>query len=166
MCSWDPSIEQAVNVGLMGYEDAIIEEAEEEESTEGAVAETQAEPEPQIDEDSSETRSQLAPSEVLSDIRSEYTDSFISQDASEDESSATDVDSTTDGHSTAELSFDVLDSKIGVALDARNLSSCSSLGSGYDVVVDHHWHAGFFGLDKADLVIGLAISESSLETVE
>ncbi|KAF8210489.1 hypothetical protein K438DRAFT_1809786 [Mycena galopus ATCC 62051] len=178
-CSWDPTIEQAINVGSMGDEDAIIEEAEEEEQeTEAVAAETQPDegpldedsPETQptqpeeepVDEGLSETRSQLTPSEVLSDIRSEYGDSFISGG----ESSATDIDSAGDVHSTVEVSFDDLDYKIGA--DAGTLSdrsSFSSLGSGYDVVVDHH--AVFFGTgDKAVLAVGMAISESSLGSLD
>jgi len=166
LCSWDPSTEQAINIGLMGYEDAIIEEAEEEEKSETAVLDIKLDQEPQTDDDLSETRSESTPSEVLSDTKSEYTDSFISQDTSEDESSATDFDSMGEGHSTVEVSFDVLDTKIGA--DARTLSdrsSISSFGSGYDVVVDHH--AFYFGeSDKARTTARAAISESSLESLD
>jgi len=154
LCSWDPSTEQAINVGLMGYETAIIEEAEEEEEqTEGAHAEIKPEQEPRPVEPVQEPRpvhdlSSKAPSE--NDTKSEFgydSESFISRDESVlGTSSATDIESTFDGQSMVEVSvnFDQvdvrLDSKVGGGDDrtVSDRSSYSSIGSGYDAVVEYH----------------------------
>jgi hypothetical protein len=190
LCSWDPSTEQAINVGLMGDEDAIIEEEEEEEE-EAVEAELKPEQEPRSDEELLEarselapsevlsdtdsvysprpdeelldTRSELAPSEILSDTKSEYT--YSSEANSELESSTTDVDGTVDGHSTMEVSFDPIDALLNkIAAENRSISdrsSISSFGSGQDMVVDYHG-VFFGGDDHMGLASTASISESSL----
>jgi hypothetical protein len=105
----------------------------------------------------------LAPSEILSDTKSEYT--YSSEANSELESSTTDVDGTVDGHSTMEVSFDPIDALLNkIAAENRSISdrsSISSFGSGQDMVVDYH--GVFFGADDHMVLASTAsISESSL----
>lgn len=167
-CSWDPSTEQAINIGLMGYEAAIIEEAEEEEQAE---TEIESEQESRLVEPVEEPHpvhdlSSEAPLEIMGDTKSEfgYTDSesFISRDDSFLEtSSSTDFEGTMDGQSMVEVKFDHVD-----RFDSRDdrtisdRSSYSSIGSGYDAVVDYH--EVFFSNIAEKMASGASMSESTL----
>ncbi|KAJ7496012.1 hypothetical protein B0H11DRAFT_2001501 [Mycena galericulata] len=153
LCSWDPSTEEAINVGLMGYEAAIIEEAEEEPHS--------------------------VPNEasmgIIGDTKSEFGDdseSFISRDDSELEmTSATDV-SAVDGQSVVNVTFDKVkvrfDSKIdeGEVRTVSDRSSYSSIGSGYDAVVEYHGVFFANAGEKMCLNPAASMSDSSLGTVD
>jgi len=141
LCSWDPSTEQAINVG--------------EEITEPVL---ESEQQPHSGNDISEIRGEPAP---LSDTKSElsgYTDSLVSRDDDRSElgTLSTDVDSTVDGHSAVEVCFDHVD----LHFDSKSHSdgqtspdraSFSTIGSGYDVVVDHHRDGVWFASGTAEL---------------
>jgi hypothetical protein len=167
LCSWDTSTEQAINVGLMGYETAIIEEAEEEEEISEPVLEP--EQQPHSGSDISEIRGEPAP---LSDAKSElsrYTGSLVSRDDDRSElgTLSTDVDSTVDGHSAVEVFFDHVD----LHLDSKSYSdgqtspdraSFSTIGSGYDVVIDHHRDGVWFASGTAELARSADAAQSSV----
>ncbi|KAK7005687.1 peptidase A1 domain-containing protein [Favolaschia claudopus] len=152
LCLWDPSTEQAINVGLGGYEDAIIEEAEVEAPEANATqkAATQDfEQEAEVDGGSTSTQSESAHSDVMSmaDSESQYSDSFVSRDGSSLSSGLNDPES-----------------KIGVEMVSPcERGSMSSVGSGFDIVAQHH--GVFFEAKAAAIPLAPSLSESSIESI-
>jgi hypothetical protein len=166
LCAWDPNVEQAINVGFTQLDRAIIEEAEEEEVVEARESVVELE---QGHASLEKPADVPAPVDVESELDPEYTESLVSRDdfSLARSESATDVSTldTQPQSGAVEVHFDkMIDQMISLDKPQYNrhwsvTSTASSVGSAYEVVVNHH-RTLFGGRRKIETLASM--SESSL----